>query len=547
MRPEWLERLIRQHQGRQGSSIDVVDAPELPHGTLLTFRPSDHAPNQRNTIHCDEIPAQESIHCRVVGGQWEIVDLAVDRRIEIGILPANPGLGDVLIGPRSAGTVTLTRPASGQAGCFEVAPGSTATVRIVNGPLQSLGQGDTGRVVLCGGTLSGLIGRLELDQGTISNNNGGQASVTTTVAELVIGQRSVLTLPRAGGSLEITSIRGTGPDKSRLVMDLEPDQHAGPPPLTVRTVDDVTIESNWPLLASLVQARHVVFEGHPTIGFATNAIAGDLTFRRGQNPTQLSAGEGAILTDVTGEIGLANVAGAHIEGQSEAPYVVSFWGSGSAPANFDGAYLRGFKFPRGLEGRKLLGAMESAVLVEPSTADLPGWQYRLQRRGGWANWKTLATPSSEERYRTAFSHDAELMRQLQKLTRDTGASGEISTKVAWCAQRMRHITTRGRAERLALSIYRTLGYGERPMPSLITWLALAALFAALAVVKLPHPVMHLLPMRLLGGWLRHAVSPSFFGSGGSSVTVRGALERVVLAVPLVTGALALRRYVRNRD
>jgi hypothetical protein len=45
----------------------------------------------------------------------------------------------------------------------------------------------------------------------------------------------------------------------------------------------------------------------------------------------------------------------------------------------------------------------------------------------------------------------------------------VRTKLSWCAYRIRHLQTIGKAERFILGAYRLIGYGEWPMPAFILY------------------------------------------------------------------------------
>lgn len=316
--------------------------------------------------------------------------------------------------------------------------------------------------------------------------------------------------------------------------------------LTVGKAEEVTFVGTAATLQVTKSATHCVFAGDLAVDFSRRSVGDRLVFaKRGGNTPSLSAGQDSTLLQVSGQLQLGQVKGAHIAGASEGFHISRIGeprgviGGGGAKSFCEAAFIRGFKIPRGLVGRSHLNFLADAHHLEPHIGNLPGWNYRWRPRS-WFNGK----PEDFE----AAQRDAELMREMRRLAHERGASGGARTKVGWCAQRLRHVTTSGWVERSALSGYRLLGYGERPMPAFVTWLVAAVIVAALTMAgdACGWPGM--------GGALVEVFHAAFGPVG--AITRSGApaadqewvyVARAAVAIPLIVGALSLRNYVRASE
>jgi hypothetical protein len=130
----------------------------------------------------------------------------------------------------------------------------------------------------------------------------------------------------------------------------------------------------------------------------------------------------------------------------------------------------------------------------------------------------------------------------------------VRTKLAWCAYRIRHLQTIGKAERFILGAYRLIGYGEWLMPAFIlcfffalsmamVYLYLSGESLTLTVAGIKHFLI------VVTGWL---VSPlhllNLTGEKEGAVHFAEPLDtlvRLLIAAPFATGVLALRKYVKD--
>ena len=101
---------------------------------------------------------------------------------------------------------------------------------------------------------------------------------------------------------------------------------------------------------------------------------------------------------------------------------------------------------------------------------------------------------------------------------------------------------------MALSAYRTLGYGERPLPAFLLWFLMSLTLAG--------PVLALEGAAFdWSGWDRLLTEAGRLALGPLSGLLKGGTlsggdlaevaARALTAIPLVTGSLALRNYVKS--
>jgi len=141
---------------------------------------------------------------------------------------------------------------------------------------------------------------------------------------------------------------------------------------------------------------------------------------------------------------------------------------GKRRTSTEGAVIRGFHLPRGLTGRVLLAELQEAYHLDPATGRLPGAEpeYRLPHALRTEDLGAALLGSAPgDADAGNLRQDAELLRELRRLTSTKGAPGSTRSMVGWCSYRLRHATTSGLVERVALSGYRVLGYGERSFAS----------------------------------------------------------------------------------
>jgi hypothetical protein len=249
--------------------------------------------------------------------------------------------------------------------------------------------------------------------------------------------------------------------------------------------------------------------------------------------------EKAVVAGLKGEVTLGNLSGGTLLGDPDHGFLVT----GVMPLReidqpLLGAQLENIRFERGPSGFNSLNPTAHARRVEPDTRNLPGWELR---------WTLRTRPPVNRDDRLALVYDADLMRRYAEIVRDKGASGSASTKVGWCAQRLRHQVTAGFWEQTALWGYRLLGYGERPGPAFLTWLAASLLLTAVLGINQGFQLDHEGIGNFLNAWSSDAVSPigSLLRTGSTaSDSAWVYLVRAIVAVPLIVGVLALRKYTR---
>ena len=128
--------------------------------------------------------------------------------------------------------------------------------------------------------------------------------------------------------------------------------------------------------------------------------------------------------------------------------------------------------PVSLEGRQTIAALRAhAAHVTPVVnTSLPGSSQHEARR-------VPASLRQADRSQECLLR-AEYAQALADLASAKGAPASVHTDLAWRAYRMRNIIAPSRTERLALDIYRWVGYGERVLPALTCW----AVFSLVTVI-----------------------------------------------------------------
>ncbi|MBB5790814.1 hypothetical protein HD601_005389 [Jiangella mangrovi] len=248
----------------------------------------------------------------------------------------------------------------------------------------------------------------------------------------------------------------------------------------------------------------------------------------------LFAAPATVVTGLTGPWNLRRVEGSHVSGGLAGFELMSVAAadSGSRADTVRDAVVTGFSLASHTERRSAVAALESAHHIDPRIDRLPG----AGRRYRWPRQLFLRR---ERDLVARLPEDAEFVDALARLARDKGAPGATRTKIAWCAYRLRHLSARSVWERLALTGYRLLGYGERPGPALLTWLVLALTATVLSAQVVG------LGQSAFDEFLSYAFGPAgvLFQSGGPDQPHPWQyLVRAIVAVPLVTGLIALRNF-----
>lgn len=148
------------------------------------------------------------------------------------------------------------------------------------------------------------------------------------------------------------------------------------------------------------------------------------------------------------------------------------------------------------------------------------------------------------------SHLLAVIQAIADVANQNGADGATRSICNWVNYRAAELTTMSRAERWLLRLYRLIGYGERPIPAFATWIVgvMGATAWQLRSVDLS------LSMATIGDiWksLSFWAVPSFGLINlpelpvGVNRDVNTFLIHALLAVPFITGILALRNYVKH--
>jgi hypothetical protein len=365
------------------------------------------------------------------------------------------------------------------------------------------------------------------------------------VVELLVREDSTLSLEPGGNEPPVGTVRS-------------PSAHQ-PHTLTLESTDDsikrrqfgavtrVRLKGGYPkcrvmshsmMNATLAAPMQVFLEDRATVTDAEFETAGEAW-------VAVNAGRDSLLLNCSGAIELGNVPYLHVGASDDVLKVREIDdGDGEfSPDSWKGIALAGVELPSGLTGRKFLTRLDQAFNVTPDTRQLPGRDQTVLAR----LFRTRRTTYSDGD--TTLMADAEYVRELSKVCREKGAPGSVATMVGWCAYRLRALKAHG-VERLALAVYRWLGYGERPVPALLLWVFLSLALAG--------------PVLAIGGAgieLKHGVDNFFVEVGRialgplAGITKGGSLDsgkdvaelfaRTIAAIPLLTGALALRNYVKS--
>jgi hypothetical protein len=296
-------------------------------------------------------------------------------------------------------------------------------------------------------------------------------------------------------------------------------------------------------------SRDVQITGPGTVVFHQSAQ--QLTFHK---PAPLiDIKNNAQLVEVAGPVRLGNVAGAGVVGKTvEYDALITdsrrmlLTGLSELDVDTSGLTIDEVVLPVTLTGLQMIAALQAnGHQVTPSVhAGLPGLGPLSGAR--LTAFRHPRTPRSE------MVIAAQYARSLADLANSKGAPASVRTKLAWCAYRMRNVVAPGRMERSLLSLYRTIGYGERVLPAAICYAVLAAIMNLISL----HDKSVLLTIDGLHHWLRGMldwlVTPLHILklTGDKQTTFSfsqpwDTLARLLVAIPFATGILALRKYVKE--
>jgi hypothetical protein len=224
-------------------------------------------------------------------------------------------------------------------------------------------------------------------------------------------------------------------------------------------------------------------------------------------------------------------------------------GIGDDVTRLAGVSLTDVVIPVDLRGLQTISALqEQAALISPALHPaLPGETKRVfSARLPLSTRSIVSLPQS-----ATWQIQAQYSRLLSELANSKQAPASVRTRLGWNAYYLRNITAPGQTERVVLGLYRLIGYGERVLPSALTYALLAL---AMTVVRLNGQALDIslngfttwltaylnwlaTPVHLLNLTRDDKVAWSFQQPWDT-------LARLIVAVPFGTGVLALRKYVK---
>lgn len=214
-------------------------------------------------------------------------------------------------------------------------------------------------------------------------------------------------------------------------------------------------------------------------------------------------------------------------------------------ADTEGLILRNFTIPVGLPGLQTIAALTdtAAVAVPLVVSDLPG---QPEERATVLDGPERGMDRSNEHMRADYAA------AMARLAEKRGAPGSVRTKLAWLEYRMRQATAAGPIERSTLAAYRFIGYGERAGPPFALYAALAVAFSIIGLATTRSPDISVAgvghALQYLLDWATSPVHVLRLAERGDIPLGRGRWAfagRIALAVPFITGVLALRNYVKR--
>lgn len=273
-------------------------------------------------------------------------------------------------------------------------------------------------------------------------------------------------------------------------------------------------------------------------------LAADVQF---QAPIRLSTLSHSTISNASGNVVLERVENSTIvgryDGVNSRPPGLEIVGIGQV-SGLSRVTLDGVRFPISSEGLEVMSALaQHALQVTPAVhGALPG-----RRRVDRAPWARRWMSPEEILFNQIYAQE------LASLAEKKSTTGASRTILSWCAYRMRNLAAAGMVERTLLSFYRLIGYGERTGPALLTYFIIA--LSCTLVSEAGRPVdLGDDGVRQFGGdlmaWL---ITPLHLLDLTESTAFPGDLPRpvevifrVIIAIPFVTGVLALRKYAKQR-
>jgi len=230
---------------------------------------------------------------------------------------------------------------------------------------------------------------------------------------------------------------------------------------------------------------------------------------------------------------------------------------------FFGASLDRIRVEEGSRSTYIWAALQSAHHVIPSLHNTPVLDHTM-----WKTFKRFYTSVIRLRFgkdeslriipswrrgralrERRLNGDITYVRALIDTAAAKGAPGTVKTKANWAAYRLRQRTS-PLVESVLLGAYRTIGYGERPAPAFLLWI----LFSAISTAIILHErSWDLTTKGLFETWsvFSYWALPSFGLTSlpdppsGISKDMNTFILHAIVAIPFVTGILALRNFLKS--
>jgi hypothetical protein len=209
-----------------------------------------------------------------------------------------------------------------------------------------------------------------------------------------------------------------------------------------------------------------------------------------------------------------------------------------------GVSLSNVQFTADSRGLQLISALQDdAQHVSPAITDrLPGLRNEDRR----VTFGQLATGRADDLFASVYAT------ALSELASSKGAPGSVRTRLNWCSYIMRSLTAPTRAERLILTFYRIIGFGERPVPAILAYLVASIFMTVIGLSDRPiQPTSEGLRVwfTTLIDWLAtpfHILKLTTPPRGDSTfVQPWDTFSRILIAAPFATAFFALRKYVKT--
>jgi hypothetical protein len=292
--------------------------------------------------------------------------------------------------------------------------------------------------------------------------------------------------------------------------------------------------------------RHVVIDGPGSVQVGQRATG----VRFGPSAPSVHLAGHAQALDVHGRLKLMGAVQAKLLSSADDPIMIE-----SAATDADalrGCSLSEVRFPVSPGGLETISALlVQAGRVAPNVhAGLPGRSPEERWYAGARRQKRrLEAPVDRHSAAAVAALETEYARSLAELAEIRGAPASTRTLLVWCAYRVHNRTAPGRVERALLSLYRLLGYGERPIPAFLTYIIVALAVSAAACAR---RAWDLSPegagefLTAWGYWLASPLHVLSFASGEGDRAIAHNFALTLIGIPFLTGVFAMRKYVKAR-